>query len=1298
MIRDSRRLDSKLNALRAKQLSGDALDREIAELSRLIAQCESRVEARVKSVPARVYPAELPVSQRRDEIARAIENNRVVVLCGETGSGKTTQLPKICLDIGRGVRGKIGHTQPRRIAASSVATRVAGELNTRLGETVGYKIRFGDKTSDRTLIKMMTDGILLAETQNDRDLLEYDTIIIDEAHERSLNIDFLLGYLKTLLPRRPDLKVIVTSATIDPERFAKHFADEAGNPAPILLVSGRTYPVETIYRPLPELNEDDRDWSLHDHIVEAVDEAVRHGPGDILVFLPGEREIREVADDLAKRAPSRVEKLHVLPLYSRLSGAEQQRVFEPFGGRRVVLSTNVAETSVTVPGIRYVIDPGFARLNRYSGRTKVQRLEVEPISRASADQRKGRCGRVGPGVCFRLYADQDFASRPEFTDPEIVRSNLAAVILRMKALRLGEVERFPFVEAPDSRLIKDGYDTLRELGAVDDHDNLTKIGIELSKFPLDPRIGRMLLAANQEGCLSEMIVIAAALAVQDPRERPMDRAEESDIAHAVFRDAQSDFGTLLKLWRWFEQHRANVGGSRLRKLCKEHFLSYMRMREWDEVQRQITQLLEELEYKRSDKTAPNDAIHRALLAGLLANIGVRNEQGEYVGARGMKFHVFPGSALFKNQPKWVMAAEIVRTSRVYARTVAPMAPEWVERIAAPLLKKTYADPHWVEHTGTVVAHERATLFGLEIYAKRRVHYGPISPSESRTLFIHHALVEGEITTGGRFLRHNMELRERIRDLEHKARRTDLLADHQTQYDFYAARIPQDVYTTSGFEKWRAHVEKADPEILFMRREDLLLRTNEPVRDEEFPDHMVIGGARMPLRYRLEPGAIDDGVTLRVPLEALSMLDERRFEWLVPGMLEDKIQLIVKSLPKHLRRALPHPSAFVPELLDQLGKPEGGLCERIATIIRLKVGVDVLPDEIRAIELPPHSHMNFEVIDSKGDILASGRNLGVIRTKLAPRIREGFSKLTADNLTRDHLKRWSFGELPEAVDVRRFGMTVRAFPALVDMKNSVSIKLFDTRAGADESMRFGLRRLCMLAADADFKKYTQFLPAADRLAMRYAPLGDVSEFKSLLREVIADRAFLYDDSGPIPDSRLPRDSDAFDAVVASGLSKLGRAMDDVVETVEAILNGVYAVRASFGDRPPAAWAPVIADIAGQLDTLMPKGFLAATPFERLKHYPRYLAAIQRRISKLSGDGLPKDLRKLADLEPYKRLYAEFVKSDPQRARNDASLHRLGWMIEEFRVSLFAQELKTSVPVSSKRLDEIIESMRPPEQAE
>jgi ATP-dependent helicase HrpA len=1096
--------------------------------------------------------------------------------------------------------------------------------------------------------------------------------------------------LKTLLPRRPDLKVIVTSATIDPERFSRHFA-RGGVAAPILTVSGRTYPVDVVYHPLPEADEEDRDWTLHDHIVEAIDELARSGDGDILVFLPGEREIREVADDLTRHQVPGSQRVAVLPLYSRLSSAEQQRVFEPYGGRRIVLSTNVAETSVTVPGIRFVIDPGYARLNRYSGKTKVQRLEVEPISRASADQRKGRCGRVGPGVCIRLYSEADFLARPQFTDPEIVRSNLAAVILQMKALKLGDVEKFPFVEPPDHRLIKDGYETLHELGAVDDENQLTKIGQELAKLPLDPRIGRMLLAAHNENCLAEMLVIASALSVQDPRERPMDKADDADAKHAAFRDAASDFGTYLKLWNWYRHLRETQGGSKLRKICKDHFLSFMRMREWEEVHRQLTGLLTELGYKSAEKAADAEAIHRALLAGLLANIGVKNEQGEYVGARGMKFSIFPGSGLFRTAPKWIMASEIVRTSRVYARTVAPLKPEWIEPLAGPLLKKTYADPHWIEHTGTVVAHERATLFGLEIYARRRVHYGPINPAECRQLFIHHALVEGEIETAGRFLRHNMELREQIKELEHKSRRMDLLADHQSQYDFYAQRIPQDIYTTASFERWRAQAEKQDPEILFMRREDLLRIGSEPLRDEQFPDAITVGGARLPLRYKLDPAATDDGVTLRLPLEAVAGVDDRIFEWLVPGLIEEKIEGILKALPKHLRRALPHPSAFVQECMGQLGKPEGSLYDRLATIIRLKLGVEVTADELRVIELPAHLHMNFEVVDTQGKILASGRSLGPIRIKLAPQIRDGFARLQADNVTRQGLKQWDFGDLPERVQLRRFGMTVDAFPGLVDRTTSVSIRLFDTAGAAAEASRFGLRRLCMLAAGEEFKRYTSFLPAADRLAVQFAAIGKPAELRTVLRELIADRAFMHDNAGPLRPEAFPRDEEAFEAMLAAGLQRLGRSIDEITEVVGAILNGIHAVQMQVGSSPPSAWMPVLVDIKEQLDHLVPTGFLSTTPFEWLRHFPRYLAAIQRRLTKLAGDGLHKDLRKVAELAPYWRSYVELANRSGEDRKYDPAVQQFRWMLEEYRVSLFAQELRTSMSVSTKKLEETMSSI-------
>lgn len=1154
-----------------------------------------------------------------------------------------------------------------------------------LGRQVGFKIRFGDKTSSETLVKLMTDGILLAETQRDRLLSAYDTLIIDEAHERSLNIDFLMGYLRTILPKRPDLKVVITSATIDPERFANHFT-VGGRRPPIVMVSGRAHPVEVVYRPLPEETLEDRDWSLHDHVKAAISEAAHTVDGDILVFLPGEREIREVADDLVASSPTAGDRWAILPLFSRLSSAEQQRVFQPFGGRRVVLSTNVAETSVTVPGIRAVVDAGMARIKRYSPRTKVTRLEIENISRASADQRKGRAGRIAPGVCYRLYSEDDFRARAEFTDPEILRSNLAAVILQMKALRLGDVEQFPFVEAPDSRMIKDGYETLLELGAVDEARELTQLGQRLAKLPIDPRVGRMILAAHDENCLTEGLVIASALSVQDPRERPTDEQDKADAAHRTFRHESSDFLSLLKLWEYYREAKKVLSGSRLRRLCKDSYLSFMRMREWDEVHSQLAGLLDEMKLKGTGKPAHADAVHRAVLAGLLGNIGIKGEAGEYTGPRGNKFFIFPGSALHKNGPKWVVASEIVRTSRVYARMVAPIKPEWVERLAGALLKKSHTNPRWAEETGTVIADERGTIYGLELYSRRRVNFGEIDPAAAKEVFIQHALVMGEWETTALFVEHNARVLDELHRLEAKTRRTDMLLDQQARFDFFAKRVPIEINTGHAFEQWRAEKEKTEPRFLMMSIDDLLVAgTGMPAADA-FPDVLTIGDAKLPLRYVLNVGKDDDGVTVRLPLEALARVDGARFDWVVPGWLDEKVQTILKGLPKDYRRALPHPTLLAAKLMPELKFGEGDLFERLMRLIRLETGADVPEAELRAVMLPNYLRMRFEVVGEDGAILAVGRDLGPIRDMLAPKLRERFLTISDPTFTKDKIKSWDFGTLETSVQIKRFGMSVEAYPAIVDMKESVSIKLFDSPAAADEAMRPGLRRLAIMSAGEEFRKATAFLPAADRLALSYAVIGKAAELKPLMRELIADRAFLADEAGVLKAEALPRNVKEFEKFVDRGLSRLGRAIDEVATLFEQILTGWHAVQGLVARPSVAAWAPVIVDVREQMALLAPPGFMGKTPYENLRHYPRYFAAIQLRLMRLGGDGLTKDLRKMAEVAPWWRSYASLVMQDPARAERDPALRQMRWMIEEYRVSLFAQELRTAFPVSVKRLGE------------
>jgi len=1286
---DSRRLGGTLEGLRRR--APVDVERAVGDLLREVESAEARLRARRASVPQTSYPPDLPVSQRREDIARAIADHQVVVVCGETGSGKTTQLPKICLDLGRGVRGLIGHTQPRRIAATSVAARIADELRVPVGRQVGFKIRFGDKTSAETLVKLMTDGILLAETQNDRMLEAYDTIIIDEAHERSLNIDFLMGYLRTILPRRPDLRVIITSATIDPDRFASHFTIQGRRP-PVVMVSGRAHPVEVVYRPLPEATLEDRDWSLHDHVKAAISEAAHTVDGDILVFLPGEREIREVAEDLSAAPPTGNERWAVLPLFSRLSSADQMRVFQPFGGRRVVLSTNVAETSVTVPGIRAVVDAGVARIKRYSPRTKVTRLEIESISRASADQRKGRAGRIAPGVCYRLFSEDDYKARAEYTDPEIVRSNLAAVILRMKALHLGAVEDFPFVESPDSRMIKDGYETLLELGAVDEKNELTANGKRLAKLPIDPRIGRMILSAQDENCLSEGLIIAAALSVQDPRERPMDEQDKADMAHRAFRHESSDFLSLLKLWEYFQDAKKVLSGSRLRRMCKDGYLSFMRLREWDEVHAQLTGLVSEMGMRPSGKAVPKDegdradAVHRAVLAGLLGNIGIKGEAGEYSGARGVKFFIFPGSALHKNGPKWVVATEIVRTSRVYARTAAGIKPEWVERLAGALLKRSHTNPRWAEETGTVIADERGTIYGLELYSRRRVNFGDVDVKAASEIFIQHALVMGEWESAALYVEHNARVLDEVRRLEAKTRRTDLLLDQQARYDFFAKRVPVEINTGVQFERWRAEKETTEPRVLMMSVDDLLVAGAGVSTAEAFPDAMTIGDARLPLRYVLNVGKEDDGVTVRLPLEALARLDGTRFDWLVPGWIDEKVQTILKGLPKDFRKALPHPSLLASKLMPELKFGEGDLFERLMRLIRLETGADVPEAELRGVVLAAPLMMRFEIVAEDGGILAVGRDLGPIREKLGPRLRERFLAISDPAFTKDGIKAWDFGELAKSVAIRRFGMTVEAYPAIVDMKTSVSIRLFDSPAAAEEALRPGLVRLAVLSAGGEFQKATGFLPAADRLALSYSALGKTAELKPLMREVIAERAFLADEAGAGKGELLARNTTDFEKFVDRGLSRLGRAIDEVATLFDQVLTGWHSVHGLLGRPAVAAWAPVITDVREQMALLCPAGFLAATPYENLRHYPRYLAAIQLRLMRLGGDGLWKDTKKLAELQPWWRSYAGLVKGDPARAARDPDVRLMRWMLEEYRVSLFAQELRTAFPVSVKRLGE------------
>ena len=1286
---------------------------------------ESDIERRRANLPRPRYPEELPVVARRDEIVRAIAENQVVIVCGETGSGKTTQLPKICLELGRGVAGMIGHTQPRRIAARTVAARIASELSTPVGHAVGYKVRFSDRVSADTYIKVMTDGILLAETQSDRMLRAYDTLIIDEAHERSLNIDFLLGYVKELLQggrsERPDLKLIVTSATIDAERFAQHFGHQ-GRPAPVIEVSGRLYPVEKRYRPLVRQEQGEEDQDVLEGILDAVDELARlPGGGDILVFLPGEREIRETADALRGRALKGAE---ILPLYGRLSLAEQERIFHPGGARRIVLATNVAETSLTVPGIRYVVDTGLARVNRYSYRNKVEQLLTEPISQASANQRAGRCGRVAAGVCIRLYSEDDYLARPPYTEPEILRSSLASVILRMKALGLTDVERFPFLDPPAPRMIADGYQLLSELGAVDEANDLTATGRRLARFPIDPRVARMILAAERENCLAEVLVIAAVLEVDDPRERPFERAEAADRAHARFHDERSDFLSLLKLWEHFEEAAGHRKSNRkLAQELREQFLSQRRLREWRDVHRQLAALAGEMHMKVNQKPAGYEQVHRALIAGLLGNVGTKGEEaGEYLGARGIKFSIFPGSGLRKKQPRWVLAAELVETARLYARCAARIEPEWVEAVAGDLVKRHYYDPHWEKDRAMVAAYERVTLYGLTLVSRRRVNYGTIDPKEARQVFIRGALVAGEYETRAPFFAHNRRLLADIEALEHKARRRDVLVDEEAIFAFYDALIPEGIVNGAGFEAWREEAERPDPKLLHLTREYLMRHGASGVTEAQFPDRIEAAGAPLKLAYRFEPGHALDGVTATVPLHLLNRLEADRFDWLVPGLIREKVAQLFKAMPKRLRRHVIPPAEHVTAFLTECeggGAPRGGagapvsgdatpggarggrhsiagtrgslseaaegsgdadtprLLPALARYVQRVAGEPVSPDVWDGAELTPHLLVNFRVVDEAGRELAMGRDLAGLKAQLGQAAQLTFA--TADTgIEKSGITAWDFGELPAEIAFTRGGRKLAGYPALVDEGDSAAIRLLDTRAAADTEMRGGVRRLMRLALKEQMKQLEKSLPGFNEAALLLRSLATADELREDLVTAIADRAFIGEDE-------LPRNAKAFDALKQRARTRLPAVREAGCRLLAATAQEHQRLQQKLGAVARALPQPV-ADVRAQAARLVHKRFMSGTPWERLHDLPRYLKAAERRLDKYPAD-VERDAKHAGSIAELWKRYEDRAAKLKRVGEPDARLEDFRWRIEELRVSLYAQELKTPYPVSFKRLDKL-----------
>jgi ATP-dependent helicase HrpA len=1236
------------------------------------------IDKRRANLPRPTYPEELPVVARREEIARAIAAHPIVIVSGETGSGKTTQIPKICLELGRGISGMIGHTQPRRIAARTVAARIASELQTPMGHAVGYKVRFTDRVSADTYIKVMTDGILLAETQRDRLLQAYDTLIIDEAHERSLNIDFLLGYAKELLQdgrnRRPDLKLIVTSATIDAGRFSRHFGG-----APVIEVSGRLYPVEVRYRPLAR-HEGEEEEDMVDGILDATEDLVRQSSGgDVLVFLPGEREIRETADAMRGRPLKGAE---ILPLYGRLSMEEQARIFKPGGGRRVVLATNVAETSLTVPGIRYVVDSGLARINRYSYRNKVEQLLTEPVSQASANQRAGRCGRVAAGVCVRLYSEEDYRSRPEYSEPEILRSSLASVILRMKALGLTDVERFPFLDPPQPRMIADGYQLLAELGAVDEENRLTPVGRKLARFPIDPRIARMILAAEREGCLVEVLVIAAVLETDDPRERPFERAEAADRAHDRFRDEQSDFTSLLKLWEWLGQAMEKRQSNRqFARELSEQFLSQRRMREWRDVHRQLSELVGEMSMKVNGKPASYEALHRALIAGLLGNIGTKGEEsGEYLGTRGIKFFIHPGSGLRKKQPRWVLAAELVETTRLYARCVARIEPEWVEAVAGGLVQKHYFDPHWEKDRAMVAAYERVSLYGLTLVSRRKVHFGPINPKEAREVFIRGALVAGEFQTRAPFLAHNQQLVKEVEALEHKARRRDVLVDDETIYAFYDKLIPEGIINGAGFEHWRAEAERASPRLLHMTREYLMLHTAAGITDAQFPERMEIGGASLRLGYRFEPGHPLDGVTATVPLHLLNQLDPVQFEWLVPGMVREKVGALFKALPKNYRRHLVPPTQHVTAFLEDAGSGilnSPGLNAAVARYAHRAAAEPVPADVWDGVELPAHLRMNFRVVDEAGRELAMGRDLAALKTQLGQAAQLTFAA-AEPGIEKSGIKAWDFGDLPATISFTRGGRKLTGYPALADDGDSVSIKLFDTQAAADASMRGGVVRLMALAMKEQMRQLEKSLPGLMPASLHLRTLMPADELKNDVLAAITDRAFVGEDP-------LPRSAKEFENLKQRARTRLPVVRDAASRLIVAIAEEWQRTQQRIGAAAKSA-PQAVADIRAQVGRLVYKGFMRATPWERLNDLPRYLKATQMRLDKYPRY-FERDAEHAAKVGAIWKCYEERAIKFRKAGESDPRLEDFRWRIEELRVSLYAQELKTPYPVSYKRLDKL-----------
>ncbi|AYG46127.1 ATP-dependent RNA helicase HrpA [Pseudomonas sp. Leaf58] len=1276
MIADRHRLRRQLHELRKRP--------DEAKLAQWVEKVQAscaQVTARQQSVPTVRYDDSLPIAAKRDEIKKALAEHQVLVIAGETGSGKTTQLPKICLELGRGSHGLIAHTQPRRIAARSVAARVAEELGTPLGGLVGYQVRFEDQSDANTLVKLMTDGILLAETQHDRFLERYDTIIVDEAHERSLNIDFLLGYLKTLLHRRPDLKLIITSATIDLERFSKHF-----DGAPIIEVSGRTFPVETWYRPLAseqdeEGNQIEDDLTVDQAILATLDELAHHersegkGPGDVLIFLPGEREIRDAAEILRK---AQLRHTEILPLYARLSPAEQQRIFQSHTGRRVILATNVAETSLTVPGIRYVIDTGTARISRYSYRAKVQRLPIEAVSQASANQRKGRCGRVEPGICVRLYSEEDFNGRPAFTDPEILRTNLAAVILQMLHLRLGAIDAFPFIEPPDGKAISDGFNLLQELSAVNRENQLTPLGRQLARLPIDPRLGRMLLEGARQGSLQEVLIVTSALSVQDPRERPPERQQAADQAHAQWKDVDSDFAALVNLWRGFEEQRQALTANPLRNWCRKNFLNYLRLREWRDAHRQLALICRDLQLTVNKEPSDYQKMHKAILSGLLSQIGQKTEEGDYQGARQRRFWVHPSSGLGRKRPQWVMAAELVETTKLYARMVAKIEPDWIEPLAGHLVKKNHFEPHWEKKRGQVVAYEQITLYGLILVGRRPVHFGPIDPVTSRELFIREGLVGGEIQSRAKCLAANKRLLEQLDELEAKARRRDILADEETLYAFYEARLPEEIHQTATFDAWYRMGSQKDPSLLIMREEDVLAREASEVTAAQYPDSLQVGELRLPLSYHFEPGHPRDGVTVRVPAPLLPSLPGERLEWLVPGLLEAKCVALVRNLPKALRKNFVPVPDFVKASLARMTFGQGALPQALGQeLLRMtgaRVSDEAWDESINLVE--GHLRMNIEVVDGQGKFLGEGRDLAELTARFAAASQAALA-VPRDAKSEQPVQAKAFSEVKQTAQQNIAGLSMTVYPALVEDHGSVREGRFSTQAEAEFQHRRALQRLLLqqLAEPAKFLRGK--LPGLTELGLLYRELGRVEALVEDILLASLDSCILEGESP------LPRDGAALAGLAERKRSNWAEHAERLARQTLEVLKLWHGLQKRFKGKIDLSQAVALNDIKQQLGNLVYPGFVRETPGAWFKELPRYLKAVELRLEKL-GSQVQKDRVWSGELANLWAKYKARADKHAQEGKRDEQLTLYRWWLEEYRVSLFAQQLGTKVPISDKRL--------------